>query len=85
MLNLFIFMANSKCSGQFRRKILLLKSNPILLILEYIYNALCAGFVAIKTNPCRPEGHIVLLYSIYSVFCLLDSLNILFFDEFKSL
>ena len=44
--------------------------------INYLSTTLCAGFVTIKTNPCRPEGRIILSYS---VFCLLDSLNILFF------
>ena len=28
----------------------------------------CSAFVAIKINPCGPEGHMVFSYSIYSNF-----------------
>ena len=34
------------------------------------YSPHCADFVTIKTKPCGPEGHMVFLYSIYSVFYL---------------
>ena len=44
----------------------------------------CSAFVAIKINPCGLEGHIVLRYGIYTIFCLLNSINILSSVDLKS-